>query len=109
MRAPVFRQVPTTIPPRHAPSASAFLQKSDVAQPATPMRPPAQGEGSGALSRELADFLIELSIALHKNAIYPEGHPLLAGAVAYCCASGALVTSRCASNSSRETSMRMKS
>ena len=41
-----------------------------------------QGEGSGALSRELADFLIELSIALHKNAIYPEGHPLLTGAVA---------------------------
>lgn len=29
-----------------------------------------------ALSRELADFLIELSIALHKHAMYPEGHPL---------------------------------
>ncbi|MGQ0715264.1 MAG: hypothetical protein ACT4PJ_16315 [Gemmatimonadaceae bacterium] len=42
--------------------------------PATP------GE-SAALSRDLADFLIELSIALHKNAIYPSGHPLLAGAV----------------------------
>jgi len=26
-----------------------------------------------ALSRELADFLIELSIALHKHAMYPEG------------------------------------
>ena len=36
---------------------------------------------SAALSRDLADFLIELSIALHKNAIYPVGHPLLAGAV----------------------------
>jgi hypothetical protein len=36
---------------------------------------------SAALSRELADFLIELSIALHKNAIYPAGHPLLSGAV----------------------------
>lgn len=36
---------------------------------------------SAALSRDLADFLIELSIALHKNAIYPSGHPLLAGAV----------------------------
>ena len=36
----------------------------------------------GALSRDLADFLIELSIALHKNAIYPQGHPLLDGAVA---------------------------
>ena len=42
--------------------------------PATP------GE-SAALSRDLADFLIELSIALHKNAIYPPGHPLLGGAV----------------------------
>jgi hypothetical protein len=40
----------------------------------------ASGE-SAALSRDLADFLIELSIALHKNAIYPLGHPLLAGAV----------------------------
>ena len=36
---------------------------------------------SAALSRDLADFLIELSIALHKNAIYPSGHPLLSGAV----------------------------
>ena len=40
----------------------------------------ASGE-SAALSRDLADFLIELSIALHKNAIYPPGHPLLGGAV----------------------------
>ncbi|HEU5185113.1 MAG TPA: hypothetical protein VFU01_11120 [Gemmatimonadaceae bacterium] len=40
----------------------------------------ASGE-SAVLSRDLADFLIELSIALHKNAIYPPGHPLLNGAV----------------------------
>lgn len=40
------------------------------------------GESSAALSRELADFLIELSIGLHKNAIYPPGHPLLEGATA---------------------------
>jgi hypothetical protein len=40
----------------------------------------ASGE-SAALSRDLADFLIELSIALHKTAIYPQGHPLLGGAV----------------------------
>lgn len=33
---------------------------------------------SAALSRELSDFLIEFSIGLHKNAIYPAGHPLLA-------------------------------
>ena len=53
----------------------------DIAQALAAARPPASGEGSGALSRDLADFLIELSIALHKYAIYPEGHPLLAGAV----------------------------
>src|SRR5467141_380534 len=35
-----------------------------------------------ALSRELADFLIELSISLHKHAMYPEGHPSLAPAAA---------------------------
>lgn len=38
------------------------------------------GESSAALSKELSDFLIELSIGLHKNAIYPPGHPLLEGA-----------------------------
>ncbi|HJR62756.1 MAG TPA: HEAT repeat domain-containing protein [Gemmatimonadaceae bacterium] len=31
-----------------------------------------------ALSRELLDFLVELSISTHKHAIYPDGHPLLA-------------------------------
>ena len=30
-----------------------------------------------ALSRELADFLVEFSIVLHKRAIYPTGHPFL--------------------------------
>jgi hypothetical protein len=35
-----------------------------------------------ALSRELADFLIELSIALHKHTMYPEGHPSLAPSAA---------------------------
>ena len=43
-------------------------------------QPTGGGETSTALSRELADFLIELSIGLHKNAIYPPGHPLLEGA-----------------------------
>jgi hypothetical protein len=33
-----------------------------------------------ALSRQLAEFLIELSIALHKHAMYPDGHPSLAPA-----------------------------
>lgn len=30
-----------------------------------------------ALSRELADFLVEFSIVLHKRAMYPAGHPQL--------------------------------
>lgn len=44
------------------------------------MAHPGGGAESATLSRELADFLIELSIGLHKNAIYPPGHPLLEGA-----------------------------
>lgn len=32
---------------------------------------------SATLTKELSDFLIEFSIGLHKNAIYPAGHPLL--------------------------------
>src|SRR5216110_85467 len=43
---------------------------------------PAPGGERAALSRNLADFLIELSIALHKHAMYPEGHPSLAPAAA---------------------------
>jgi hypothetical protein len=35
-----------------------------------------------ALSRELSEFLIELSIALHKHAMYPLGHPSLGPSVA---------------------------
>ena len=43
---------------------------------------PTPGGGTPAvLSRELADFLLEFSIALQKHAIYPVGHPLLSGAV----------------------------
>src|SRR5688500_12837047 len=45
-----------------------------VSQPAT------TGEGT-TLSRGLAEFLIELSIALHKHAIYPDSHPLVVSAV----------------------------
>jgi hypothetical protein len=45
------------------------------------MTQPTAGVATGiALSRELGDFLIDLSIGLHKNAIYPPGHPLLEGA-----------------------------
>jgi len=48
--------------------------------PASP--PSADGPGRAALSRDLGDFLIELSIALHKHAMYPQGHPSLAPAAA---------------------------
>src|SRR5207247_9494898 len=43
---------------------------------------PAPGGERATLSRDLADFLIELSIALHKHAMYPEGHPSLPPAAA---------------------------
>jgi hypothetical protein len=45
--------------------------------PDAPAAPRAEG---AALSRQLGDFLIELSIALHKHAMYPDGHPSLAPA-----------------------------
>ncbi len=43
--------------------------------------PPSGKSGRAVLGRDLSDFLIEFSIALHKHAMYPEGHPLLAPAV----------------------------
>jgi hypothetical protein len=39
------------------------------------------GQERAALSRELSVFLVQFSIALHKNGAYPEGHPLLGSAV----------------------------
>ena len=42
---------------------------------------PATRSSPTALSRELSDFLVELSIALHKHAIYPARHPLVTAAV----------------------------
>lgn len=47
---------------------------SSPATPGTAPHPPARA----TLPRDLSDFLIELSIALHKHAIYPAGHPTLA-------------------------------
>ncbi|HEY7195288.1 MAG TPA: hypothetical protein VH439_16215 [Gemmatimonadales bacterium] len=48
--------------------------------PSPPSAPPPPHRT--ALSKELADFLIELSIALHKHTMYPEGHPSLDPAAA---------------------------
>jgi hypothetical protein len=50
--------------------------------PAAPSAPAAPNRPTVAtLSRELADFLVELSITLNKHAIYPQSHPLLDVAV----------------------------
>jgi hypothetical protein len=38
---------------------------------------PAKSKNVTSLSRELADFLIEFSIVLHKRSMYPAGHPHL--------------------------------
>ena len=48
-------------------------------QPAPPSAPaaPEAPKAAVAISRELADFLLELSITLNKHAIYPSKHPLL--------------------------------
>jgi hypothetical protein len=55
-----------------------------VTAPSGPARSSAPGAPAerAALSRELSEFLIELSIALHKHAMYPEGHPSVGPAVA---------------------------
>jgi hypothetical protein len=83
------------VPQLYPPPQSATLQSSG--SPPTPGSTPrvytpganravsggtdhAEGEGHGSkatLSRELSDFLVELSIAMQKHAIYPSGHPLL--------------------------------
>lgn len=56
-----------------------------TAPPAAPAAPSGAAPGSkpvvATLSRELADFLVELSITLNKHSIYPASHPLLDVAV----------------------------
>jgi hypothetical protein len=51
-----------------------------VTEPSRPSSARPTGEKRATLSRDLADFLIEFSIALHKHAMYPGGHPTLAPA-----------------------------
>jgi hypothetical protein len=45
--------------------------------PPVPGGGPAHATGTQVLSRELSAFLVEFSIALHKNQMYPPGHPHL--------------------------------
>lgn len=63
-----------TNPPQTAPPA---------APPGSPASPPSPSAkpAVATLSRDLADFLVELSITLNKHAIYPSSHPLLDQAV----------------------------
>ncbi len=55
-------------------------QTSPPAAPSPPSAPPPQ-PAVATLSRDLSDFLVELSITLNKHAIYPQNHPLLDVAV----------------------------
>ena len=51
-----------------------------MTEPAAPSPPAAPRQSMvqrAALPRELSDFLIEFSIALHKHSMYPDGHPTL--------------------------------
>jgi HEAT repeat protein len=57
-----------------APPPAGEVGAPDV--PAAPAAAPA-AKKRATLPRELADFLIEFSIALHKHAMYPGGHPTL--------------------------------
>jgi HEAT repeat protein len=53
---------------------------TDPGAPPQPAPPRQSAVLRTALPRELSDFLIDLSIALHKHAMYPGGHPTLAPA-----------------------------
>ncbi|MGE5927451.1 MAG: hypothetical protein ACM357_08860 [Gemmatimonadota bacterium] len=73
-------------PSRDSAGQSGHDADESAAQPSVerPERPRRGGRRSSgrtgpdaALSRELADFLVEFSIVLHKRAMYPAGHPQL--------------------------------
>jgi hypothetical protein len=53
---------------------TAMTEPGAPSQPAAPRQSTVQ---RAALPRELSDFLIEFSIALHKHSMYPDGHPTL--------------------------------
>ena len=52
-------------------------QPDAPAEPQPQAEPPAEPQAQKALSRELTEFLIELSIAIHQHGMYPPGHPSL--------------------------------
>jgi len=57
-----------------SPIFTAMTEPGAPSQPAAPRPSMVQ---RAALPRELSDFLIEFSIALHKHSMYPGGHPTL--------------------------------
>ena len=54
-----------------------MVSADDATPPGAPPTRGTAGKAEAVLSRELSDFLIELSIAIHKHSMYPEGHPSL--------------------------------
>ena len=50
---------------------------TEPTSPASTPAPRPSGPARATLPRDLSDFLIELSIALHKHAMYPDDHPTL--------------------------------
>ncbi len=83
-RRPAAAARPGRTTPRGNPGAFClgFPADGPGPRPRVTRSPSASSPERATLSRDLADFLIELSIALHKHAMYPEGHPWLAPAAA---------------------------
>lgn len=46
-----------------------------------PLPDPPAGRTTAVLNRDLSDFVVEFSIAMHKHAMYPDGHPSLQAAL----------------------------
>jgi hypothetical protein len=68
------------VPEASPPTGDSAPQETEPAAPpeSGPADQPAAGKRRRAtLSRDLADFLIEFSIVLHKRSMYPAGHPHL--------------------------------
>src|SRR5690606_34949449 len=63
--------------PEETPSGPAPAPARASARRGRRNRPARRTSSDTALSRELADFLVEFSIVLHKRSMYPAGHPQL--------------------------------
>ena len=69
----------------HVPTPGSHPRMTGLTPPSPPAGQGADaaaaGGGTQVLSRELSTFLVEFSIALNKNQIYPPGHPHLSTAL----------------------------